>query len=196
MTMEIKEIIGKNIQTLRIKSKMTQYELAEKLNFSDKTISKWERGESSPEPETMLELSKLFNVKIDYFYYLEHQTQYVNPSNQLRVRDLLFTILISVTFFTVSTAIFLLGCFIAISNAARFWIAFVYSVPLTCATVYIYFRRLNNRLGMIISSSIGMWSLLTAVFLQMLLVNINFWMIFLIGIPLQAALIIYRFMKK
>ena len=101
MTMEIKEIIGKNIQTLRIKSKMTQYELAEKLNFSDKTISKWERGESSPEPETMLELSKLFNVKIDYFYYLEHQTQYVNPSNQLRVRDLLFTILISVTFFTV-----------------------------------------------------------------------------------------------
>ena len=194
--MDVKEIIGKNIQKLRLESKMTQFELAERLNYSDKTISKWERGESSPEPETMLELSKLFNVKIDYFYYLEHQKQYVKPSNTMRVRDLLFTILISVTFFTISTAIFLLGCFIKIENAATFWIAFVYAVPLTSAVVYIYFRRLNNRLGMIISASTGMWSLLAAIFLQMYLVNINFWMIFLIGVPLEAALIIYRFMRN
>ena len=194
--MEVKEIIGQNIQKLRLKSKMTQFELAEKLNYSDKTISKWERGESSPEPETMLELSKLFNVKIDYFYYLEHQTQYVNPSNKIRVKDLLFTILLSITLFTISTAIFLLGCFIDKSNAGKFWIAFVWAVPLTCMVVYIYFRRLKNRLGMIISSSATMWSILAAVFLQMILVNINFWMIFLIGIPFQAALIVYRFMKN
>ena len=194
--MEVKEIIGKNIQKLRLKSKMTQFELADKLNYSDKTISKWERGESAPEPETMLELSKLFNVKIDYFYYAEHQNQYVNPSNRIRVKDLLFTILMSVTIFTISTAIFLLGCFIDKHNAAKFWIAFVYSVPFTSIIVYIYFRRENNRLGMIISSSCCMWSILTVVFLQMLLVNINFWMIFLIGAPFQAALIIYRFMKN
>lgn len=194
--MDIKEIIGQNIQKLRLKSKMTQFELAEKLNYSDKTISKWERGESSPEPETMLELSKLFNVKIDYFYYAEHQTQYVNPSNKIRVKDLLFTILMSVTFFTVSTAAFLLGCFIDKGNASTFWIAFVYAVPITSIGVCIYFHRLNNRLGMIISSSVTMWSILAAIFLQMMLVHVNFWMIFLIGIPFQAALIIYRFMKN
>lgn len=175
---------------------MTQFELAEKLNYSDKAVSKWERGESCPEPETMLELSKIFNVKIDYFYYAEHKEEFMNPKNKTRIRDLLITILICVTFFTVSTSIFLLGCFIDVSNAATYWIAFVHAVPLASLAVYIFFVRLRNRLGMIISSSATMWTFLAAVFLQMLLVGYNFWMIFLIGAPLQAAIIIYRFIKK
>ena len=40
---------AKNITELRILNNMTQMELAEKLNYSDKTISKWERAESSPD---------------------------------------------------------------------------------------------------------------------------------------------------
>ena len=194
--MKIKEIIGKNIQKLRLNSKMTQFELAEKLNYSDKAVSKWERGESCPEPETMLELSKLFNVQIDYFYYEEHKKEYVNPKNKTRIRDLLFTILICVTFFTISTSVYLLGCFIDVSNAATYWISFVYAVPLSSLVVYAFFTNLRNRLGMIISYSIALWSTLAAVFLQMLLVGLNFWMIFLIGVPLQTAIIIYRFIKK
>jgi transcriptional regulator with XRE-family HTH domain len=194
--MEVKEIIGKNIQKLRLNSKMTQFELAEKLNYSDKAVSKWERGESAPEPETMLELSKIFNVKIDYFYYQEHKEEFLNPKNKVRIRDLLFTILICVTFFTISTSVFLLGCFIDVKNAATFWIAFVHAVPLASFAVNVYFHRLRSRLGMIISSSATLWTLLASVFLQMLLYNINFWMIFLIGVPLQAAFIIYRFIKK
>jgi len=41
---DIKSIVAKNITELRIQNSMTQAELAEKLNYSDKTISKWERG--------------------------------------------------------------------------------------------------------------------------------------------------------
>ena len=110
--METKAIIGKNIQELRIRAKLTQYELASKLNYSDKAISKWERGESAPDPDVMLQLSKLFNVQIDYFYYLEHQEQYMKFSNPFRIKDLLFTILMCITALTLSTAVFLLGCFL------------------------------------------------------------------------------------
>lgn len=194
--METKEIIGKNIQELRLKSKMTQFELAEKLNFSDKAISKWERGESSPDPEIMLALSKLFNVKIDYFYYKDHNEQYLNNTNKIKVKDLLFTILMCVTVLTLSTAVFLLGCFLKEENAYTYWISFIYGLPLMGIILLIYFTRIKNVLGKMISSSFLMWSILATTFLQLLMFDINFWMIFLIGIPFEAALIIYQFVKN
>lgn len=43
---DIKSIVAKNITDLRILNNMTQLELGAKLNYSDKTISKWERGHS------------------------------------------------------------------------------------------------------------------------------------------------------
>ena len=46
---DIKSIVAKNITELRLLNNMTQMELAEKLNYSDKTISKWERAESTPD---------------------------------------------------------------------------------------------------------------------------------------------------
>ena len=43
---DIKNIVAKNITELRLLNNMTQMELAEKINYSDKTVSKWERGVS------------------------------------------------------------------------------------------------------------------------------------------------------
>ena len=44
---DIKNIVAKNITELRLLNNMTQMELAEKINYSDKTVSKWERGVSN-----------------------------------------------------------------------------------------------------------------------------------------------------
>ena len=46
---DVKNIVAKNITELRLLNNMTQLELAEKLNYSNKTISKWERAESTPD---------------------------------------------------------------------------------------------------------------------------------------------------
>ena len=45
----LKTIIAKNIVLLRTGERLTQAELAERLNYSDKAVSKWERGESLPD---------------------------------------------------------------------------------------------------------------------------------------------------
>ena len=55
---------GKFISSLRIESGLTQEQLAEKLNISSKTISKWECGNSMPDFETIIELSKIFNITL------------------------------------------------------------------------------------------------------------------------------------
>ena len=58
--------IGKKLLYLRKKNKLTQAELAEKLNYSDKAISKWEKGESLPPVEVFYNISKFYGVSLDY----------------------------------------------------------------------------------------------------------------------------------
>ena len=62
---DIKSNIARNIQELRKARGMTQLELAERLNYSDKAISKWERGESVPDLYVLKQLADFYNVKID-----------------------------------------------------------------------------------------------------------------------------------
>ena len=69
-----KEIIARNIVDLRRKNGMTQLELAEKLNYTDKAVSKWERGESIPDVAVLKTIADLFGVTVDYLLTAEHKT--------------------------------------------------------------------------------------------------------------------------
>jgi transcriptional regulator with XRE-family HTH domain len=66
--METKDIIAENITGLRKKSQLTQAELANKLGFTDKAVSKWERGLSLPDAPTLKKLAELFQVDVDYLF--------------------------------------------------------------------------------------------------------------------------------
>ena len=70
--MELNEIISHNLIELRKQNKLTQMELAEKLNFSNKSISKWESGEAIPSVEVLQKLANLFGVTLDYFVNITH----------------------------------------------------------------------------------------------------------------------------
>ena len=60
---------GKNLQYLRRLSKnLTQEELAEKLNVSRQTVSKWETNEALPEMDKALELCRIFNCSLDNLF--------------------------------------------------------------------------------------------------------------------------------
>ena len=63
---DLKPIIAKNITVLRQNAKMTQFDLAEKLNYSDKAISKWERAEAIPDVSVLKSIADLFGVTVDY----------------------------------------------------------------------------------------------------------------------------------
>lgn len=63
---ELKLISASNIIKLRTKAGMTQAELGEKLNYSDKTISKWERGEAIPDAYVLTQMAEIFDVTVDY----------------------------------------------------------------------------------------------------------------------------------
>ena len=62
----MKHSIGKTIAALRKEKMWTQVELAEKLNVSDKTVSKWESEAGMPEISQLPVMAELFGVSIDY----------------------------------------------------------------------------------------------------------------------------------
>ena len=63
---ERKATIASNLIRLRLAAGMTQAEVGEKLNYSDKTISKWERGEVPTDVFLLMEIAALFDVSVDY----------------------------------------------------------------------------------------------------------------------------------
>lgn len=58
--------LGSRIKELRLRNKMTQKKLADALYVSDKTISKWEKDNSEPELDILVDISEIFHTTIDY----------------------------------------------------------------------------------------------------------------------------------
>ena len=69
---DLKSAFAKNVSDLRNINGMTQLELAEKLNYSDKAVSKWERGESIPDISVVMQIADIFGVSVDYLLSTEH----------------------------------------------------------------------------------------------------------------------------
>ena len=70
----LNEVISSNIVKYRKESGLTQLELAEKLNYSDKAVSKWERGDGLPDIEVLMRMSEIFGVTVNELCYIE-----INP---------------------------------------------------------------------------------------------------------------------
>ena len=89
--MAIKEIISRNIVNLRKEKGLTQIELADALHYSNKAISKWEKGDSLPDAETLYEIAKFFNVSIEYLF-TNHDEVILNKeqANKIRKKEIIF----------------------------------------------------------------------------------------------------------
>ena len=196
---EIKWIIAKNIQKLRQEKGMTQLELAEKLNYSDKSISKWERGESLPDIIVLKNLADLFEVPLDYLVEEEHNEKFVRIRKE-EVNDKIkrnYYIITATSIFIVgiiATLIFVILVMI-FPNTYYPWLCYAYAIP-AGLIVWLVFNSLwfNPRSNYMIVSCL-VWSVLTALYLTFLLLGFNIWPMFLMGIPAQIVIWIWSRMQ-
>ena len=91
---ELRTVIANNLMNLRKASKLTQLELAEKLNYSDKAISKWERGESLPDLMLLKQIADMgySNLPIcmakTQYSFSDHQTKLGRPTDfEINIRE-------------------------------------------------------------------------------------------------------------
>lgn len=196
---DIKPIIAKNIASLRQTAGMTQLEFSEKLNYSDKAVSKWERGESIPDVSTLLQIAELFGVTLNYLVEEVHplpptaDSATSKKANKKRNRIVISGIAILFVWLLATLCFVLLN--ISIGSVGFHWLAFVCAVPVSILLWLIFnclwFDRHRNYLII----SFLMWSVLGTLYMICLPFHYNLWSIFLIGAPAQAVILVWSRMK-
>lgn len=186
----LKQVIAKNIADLRKANRLTQTELADKLNYSDKAVSKWERGDSLPDVIVLKEIADLFGVTLDYLVQSEHR-QETRPTKLRQLYNHGFIVGMSILLvWLVAVVVFITADITAPSGAPASWLAFVAAAPLSMI-VWLVFNSIwfNPRRGFLIVSLL-MWTLLGAVFVIALVFggDPSWWRVFLIGIPGQIII--------
>ncbi|MCQ2484387.1 MAG: helix-turn-helix domain-containing protein [Clostridia bacterium] len=107
---QFKKQFGEKISEARKQKGYTQLKLAEKLNYTDKAVSKWERGESVPDTYTVLKIAELLNVSPSYLFGKDETTETESsdkPKKKTRPVALFVPIITSVTVFFIASVLFL-----------------------------------------------------------------------------------------
>jgi transcriptional regulator with XRE-family HTH domain len=194
---QIKQIVAKNITDLRKGLGLTQLELAERLNYSDKAVSKWERGESLPDVAVLKQIADLFQVSIDYLVSAEHtphqEDHIIYRGRELRNRRIIMGISVILVWLAATIAFVVVD--IVLGSAARNWIIFLYALPASMI-VFLVFTSLwfNPRWNYLIISLL-MWSTLVCLHVGILLLGFNVWIIYILGIPGQAIILLWSGLK-
>ena len=198
---KLKSQLGANIASYRKRLGLTQLGLAEKLNYSDKAVSKWERGESMPDVLTLVQLAELFEVSVDELLIdptaLPETTGKVEKAMERVVEKTLKRkadkhAILGLASLLVWFVALLLFVVISSLDIPKSWIAFVYAIPAD-AIVMLSLRSAwrDFRWNQILVSAIVWGGLLSIYMTLYLFFGLNIWKIFLLGIPGQLAIFLW-----
>lgn len=196
--MDIKENLAKNLIKYRKAINLTQAELAEKLNYSDKAVSKWERAESVPDLYVLKQIADFYRIKIDT---LIAEPKDEKPQIARSISKKRATICLCCTGLVWLVAIL---CFATLNiifpSITRTWLAFVYALPITLIILLVLTAVWHKFWTNSLIISLLIWSSLLSIFLTLsYLLNPvppTLWMIFLIGVPAQAIVVSWYFYRK
>lgn len=190
---ELKETIAQNITELRRKKNMTQAELAQILNYSDKAVSKWERAESIPDIAVLKSIADIFEVNVDYLLSETHPDSFVEKAKmsarKLKNRGFITGISVFLVWF-IAFFVYIVGTGIA-GGIYKWWLVFVYSVPASFI-VWLVLNSIwfNKRVNFVIISLL-IWSGIASIYVTLLTFSINLWLIFILALIGQAIVILW-----
>ena len=191
---QLRSNIAKNISELRKASEITQAELAEKLNYSDKSISKWERGDGVPDVVVLQKIADLFGVTLNDIVS-DEKPKLPRKKPYLTNRIVIPLLSVGVVFLVASIAFFVLRLLDVWSEMS--WILFVYAVPVSLVVMLIFSEMWWNLLARLLTFSGLIWSVFISVRLTFPVDDMNF--IFIIAAILQvitALWFVIRFRSK
>lgn len=186
---DIKPIIAKNITALRQSAKLTQIELAERLNYSDKAVSKWERGESVPDITVLKAIADMFDVTLDYLVHENPGLPAIQeePEQPKKHNRKVITALSILLVWFVAAVVFVVLDKVALDTKLHLF-SFAYAVPVSMIVWLVlntlWFSRRYNYLII----SLLMWTTLGCTALLLFLLGINFWQLSILGVLGQVII--------
>ena len=200
-TEKLKYIIGKNIAVYRKRCGLTQAGLADKLNYSDKAVSKWERGESTPDIITLAQLAEQFGVTVNELIrdpdaLPEHTGAVQQVMGRVVERTLKRKAEKNIILGLSSILVWFVALFLYVILSGleleESWLAFLYAVPAN-AIVLLSLRSAwrDFRWNRALISAI-MWGALLSIYMTLaVLAGIHYWKMFLLGVPGQIAILLW-----
>lgn len=195
--MEEREIIARNICYLRKKMGLSQSELADKIQYSNKNISKWEKAETTPSVFTLKRLAEIFNITVDELVStLQEEKDGVEVEEKPQTKVILgLPMSIKLLYLLLAEAIvFVLGVIAVIVlglldiTSFNKWIILLYISPLMCLMVFIFIAWVKKRTD-IISLSLFGWLLSLCFYVSFIHVK-NIYLVFVLMAAIQVLIII------
>lgn len=181
---DLKKVVAGNIIKLRTSMNLTQAQLGEKLNYSDKSISKWERGESVPDVFVLKTIADMAGVTVDYIITLhdpDEEVQIEAKGPRYSRRFITLTVLAGIWALAVLVFVVLWLC--GIFN----WLVFIYAIPVSLITLLVLNSVWGDRSWNLYIISGLVWGIICSIYLTA--IKFNWWQLFLLGIPAQIIII-------
>ncbi len=192
----IKKSIAKNIVELRKSFNITQLELAEKLNYTDKAVSKWERGESIPDIVVLKDIADIFSVSVDYLISSDHKNNLTlknQPTNRQKRNRRIISAMASVLVWFIATFIYV-NVDIISTSYDKHWLLFIYAVPVTLIVLLVLNCIWGKRKFTFILISALIWTLLFAIYITFF--SKDMWRIIFIGVPAQVITLLWSALRS
>ena len=188
---DLKKVVAGNIIKLRTSMNLTQAQLGEKLNYSDKSISKWERGESVPDVFVLKTIADMAGVTVDYIitpHDPDEEVQIEAKGPRYSRRFITLTVLVGIWALAVLVFVILWLC--GIFN----WLIFVYAIPVSLITLLVLNSVWGDRRWNLYIISGLVWGVICSIYLTA--IKFNWWQLFLLGIPAQIIIIFAFFIRR
>lgn len=187
---QLKQIVASNLVYYRKLANITQLELANMLNYSDKAISKWERGESIPDVFVLQRIAKLYKLTVDDLL----QPQQLRKLPYERVSKVVVAVLCGLFVWLLGAVVF---AYLTVFQAdiPNPWLVFIYCVPLSGMLMFIFGYIWHKRVLQAISVSMVIWGLTFSIWLSTQYIVEEFWVILIIVVPLQIMAVLYFFLR-
>ncbi len=183
MEQDLRAIIAKNIASLRNSRRMTQFELSEKLRYSDKAVSKWERAAALPDVFVLKKLSEIFEVSVDYLL-TEHEGETPPPPPPEAEKNP--SVIAMLSFIGVWTLASLLFFMTWIFFPPAHWQIFIYALPASLITLLVFSALWGNKKSTFFLLFLLIPSVLLSLYIALL--PYHLWFLFVLILPAEVIL--------
>lgn len=193
---DLKEIVAANLTRLRLAAGLTQMQLAEMLNYSDKAVSKWERGESIPDLRVLIQLAEIYHITVDDIVK-EQPEKVVKPKLNLFKKRSLIALLSVGLVWVLATGVFMVLYYIGPTRRYAY-LSYVVA-PLISSIVFLVFASLwSRRITITLAASAVVWSvvLIVHIFLAEFVPQIAIWPFYVVAAGVQILVIGWFVLRK
>ena len=189
----VEQIIAENLISLRKSKNLKQSDLSEAIGYSDKTISRWENGTSTPDISTLISLAKFYNVSVEDLIRenaVERQLEHKKKMSREELVNLVSLAGLGILTIWMVAVLIYLGTIML--KTVYFWQIFVLALPASCIVIYRYTRK-NHSIKWFNFLMLSLTVCGSVAFLYLSFPEYNFWQIFMLIVPLEGICAISAF---